>query len=313
MDFSKLRTGAVDFAVFLTGHLMWLSITIYSLWALLGSDLTDAARHSSQLAVEWLEQPAVATLVETYALRPLIPALAVFLAIFLLHVHQQALRVIGQYTPPELIFDHVPALRELDGMQWLSIQHQLGGDRNYGEVHRTLVRRYDELFTKKWPDAWKFNASFEIFKALALLNLVLFVTAFLVDRSGGTNLVLAAVFAILAAAQAAVGAYHRFNYSRWTLHDVIQEIAEESPLKSSKAIPDFSSDEVQRSKREAEQMTVQYENRRRLGLGWRLPVIGSLSILRQTLRDSIQRRRFKQLIHQQRDAAKAAGDARKVS
>ena len=296
MDFSKLRSGAVDFAVFLTGHLITLGVTLYSLWLLLGEDLNAAAQRSAELAVARLEDPTIAAFLDAYSLRSLIPALAVFIVIFVLHVHQRGLHAIGRYTPPEIVWDQVPALREWDAMQWLMIQQRLGGDLEYDEVRRLLVRRYESLFSKRWPEISRLTDAFDVLKALALVNVVLFLVGLFVHRNGGANLLLGALFAALAAATVVVAAYHHANNSRWTLREAVEQVADESAAaRASTYIPDFSSAEVQRRKREADEIAVRHQIRSMLGFGWSLPVVGSLSIVRQTWRDARFRRELREM------------------
>ena len=311
MDFSKLRSGAIDFSVFITTHLILLSITVYSFWGLLGPDLSALGRQSAEYAVMWLEEPTVVSLLDTYALRPIIPALAVFVAIFILHVHQQGLQAIGKYTPPALVWDHIPALREWDGMNWLSVQHQLGGELNYYEVLRVITQRYDALVSKsRWPCRGNYQRTFDTFKAFAMLNIALLLIALFEQRGGGTNALLAVVFATLAAARSIVAAYHNLVESRWTLREVVNQIAEESPLKSSRAIPDFGLEAVQQSKREADEMASRYENRRRVSFDWTMPIVGSLSVLRLAWHDSLFDHRRKQLRTEQRLRHQGEGDTR---
>ena len=227
MDFSKIRSGVIDFSVFLVEHSLWLAATLFSVYVLIGTQLNDGFTWLANDAVQRITAPAVAGFISTYKLEGLLPFLVIFGAVFILHAHLSTLRAIGRYTPPAVRWSSIPALWHVGKDTWMGLMWQTGPKLGLVELIGMVGNKYEKIAQERYPDTTRYDDAFELLKAMALINLLLAGFGVATGRSALENLLLAGLFAALSAFTLWIDLYHRTMRSKWALQRTFAEIRAE--------------------------------------------------------------------------------------
>lgn len=257
---------------------MWLLATLYSLYQSYGPLLT---RHFMALiasAENAANDNTVKALLDGYGLKPLIPALGFFLIIFLLHAHKRILIFVGSFVPPELIMMYMSGLKYVGKWGWLSAWETYGDNFRVSDIRGFVEDRYDQALMKRGTQSYR--TEFEMLKALGALNFVLLILDVHYGRPAAGNLMLALSFIAAAFIAVTLHVYHDRNTSRWAIEDVLRTLRSDNLAKGR---PTVTAAIRKQQESEAESMAAAEAKMRSFSFGWKVPLIGSLRILTESL------------------------------
>lgn len=185
---------------------------------------------------------------------------------------------ISKYTPPELIWHYLPGLRDVNAGRWLHVLQQLGKKYDNETLVTIIASRHDKRLTAR--PIPNYSNAFDLLKAFAMLNLVLFAIVFIAEGRATGNILLAALFAFAAGVTALLDIYHRCIHSRWAIDEILNELIVDNAAQKDESVPSHFTHE------EHEDIKIFLAARRApvVTLGWSLPLIGNMRVLAESLR-----------------------------
>jgi hypothetical protein len=231
-------------------------------------------------AVAAVESSQVKTLLAGYGLKPLIPALAFFLLIFILHAHRRLLMLVGSFVPPDLVMYYMPGLRYISAGEWRHAWGAFGADYSVYDLRSFVEDRYERAMKKR--RFYDYLNAFIMLKALALLNLFLVVIDQMHHRRVVGNLVLLILFFVAATVSVALHIYHERNNSKWAISEILKALRVKNSEKGHASATD---EDRTRESLQADALVKSECSVRMYSFGVRLPMIGNLNVLKESLRD----------------------------
>lgn len=279
MDFSKLKEGVIALSTFLASHMVWLAFTIYSIHAAFGSQMEARIVEISVAVIQTLQSNIAKLLIETYGLKPLIPTFSLFVIVFILHANRVLLEETGRYVPPELVWNSMPGIRDIDPSRWRYVLGELGSEFSFDKVLMLVADRYTEA--RKEYNYSNYLAVFNIFKSLAFINAILGLASI---RSLNIMTLLSFIFcSAVAALIALLQIYHESNKSRWAIDKLLNKLIVENASESNQ---DKGNEQVivwlDDESGKAENFWNSVKKQPIITLSWSLPLVGNIRILKQS-------------------------------
>jgi hypothetical protein len=284
VDFSKIKDGVLAFSSFLVTHVAWLVATLYSLWAALGSERAEPLSNALNSALATLNRQDITSVLDDYGLKPLVPALVFFIGLFVLHAHRELLARAGRYVPPDLVMYWMPGLPSVGAGRWHYVLSQLPASFSLHGIRSILESRYDAAVERRRPE--NLLLSFNMFKALAALNLLLAIVPSNPQR--WVNLTAFGAFVAASAVSAMLHVYHARLVSSWAIEDVLRNLIAEQVLEGHGTLRQLNDTEV----KEIREFVRAEEQVRAVSFSWNVPFIGSVRILSETLRRRRRKARY---------------------